>query len=208
MKRAKMTNEQTTEPELRVDLSTFSTGDFDRGASSVKELVWAIVSLILFRLCPLKLSGLKGLVLRRFGAKVGHGVVMKPQVKITFPWKLTLGDHVWLGEDCWLLNLAPITIEANACISQRAFLCTGNHSYTSPAFDLITKPIQVGQGAWIGANAFVGPGVAVGTHAVLTAGSVATKDLQPYGIYQGNPAVLIKQRQITSMLSKLPKSAA
>lgn len=208
MKRAKMTNEQTTEPELRVDLSTFSTGDFDRGASSVKELVWAIVSLILFRLCPLKLSGLKGLVLRRFGAKVGHGVVMKPQVKITFPWKLTLGDHVWLGEECWLLNLAPITIEANACISQRAFLCTGNHSYTSPAFDLMTKPIQVGQGAWIGANAFVGPGVAVGTHAVLTAGSVATKDLQPYGIYQGNPAVLIKQRQITSMLSKLPKSAA
>jgi putative colanic acid biosynthesis acetyltransferase WcaF len=194
--------------EAQVDLSRFSTCDFDRGASSVKELVWAVVSLILFRLCPLKLSGLKCSVLRRFGAKVGRGVVIKPQVKITFPWKLTLGDHVWLGEECWLLNLAPIIIEDNACISQRAFLCTGNHSYTSPAFDLITKPIQVGQGAWIGANAFVGPGVAVGTHAVLTAGSVATKDLQPYGIYQGNPAVLIKQRQITTMLSKLPKSAA
>jgi putative colanic acid biosynthesis acetyltransferase WcaF len=194
--------------EAQVDLSRFSTCDFDRGASSVKELVWAVVSLILFRLCPLKLSGLKCSVLRRFGAKVGRGVVIKPQVKITFPWKLTLGDHVWLGEECWLLNLAPIIIEDNACISQRAFLCTGNHSYTSPAFDLITKPVQVGQGAWIGANAFVGPGVAVGTHAVLTAGSVATKDLQPYGIYQGNPAVLIKQRQITTMLSNLPKSAA
>jgi putative colanic acid biosynthesis acetyltransferase WcaF len=194
-----MTNEQKTEPELRVDLSTFSTSGFDRGASSVKELVWAVVSLILFRLCPLKLSGLKGSVLRTFGAKVGRGVVIKPQVKITFPWKLTLGDHVWLGEECWLLNLAPITIEDNACISQRAFLCTGNHSYTSPAFDLIIKPIQVAPGAWIGANAFVGPGVAVGTHAVLIAGSVATKDLQPYGIYQGNSAVLIKQRQITTV---------
>jgi putative colanic acid biosynthesis acetyltransferase WcaF len=203
MKRASMTNERATEPDLRVDLSAFSTGGFDRGASSVKELLWAFVSLILFRFCPLKHSGLKRSVLRWFGAKVGRGVVIKPQVKITFPWKLTLGDHVWLGEECWLLNLAPITIEDNACISQRAFLCTGNHSYTSPSFDLITKPIQVGQGAWIAADAFVGPGVAVGTHAVLTAGSVATKDLQPYGIYQGNPAVLIKQRQITSVLSKL-----
>jgi putative colanic acid biosynthesis acetyltransferase WcaF len=198
-----MTDEQRTEPELRVDLSKFSTGGFDRGANSVKELVWTIVSLTLFRLCPLKLSRLKCSVLRAFGAKVGHGVVIKPQVKVTFPWKLTLGDHVWLGEECWLLNLAPITIADDACISQRAFLCTGNHSYTSPDFDLITKPILVAPGAWIGANAFVGPGIAVGTHAVLTAGSVATKDLQPYGIYQGNPAVLLKQRRIGEEVEKL-----
>jgi putative colanic acid biosynthesis acetyltransferase WcaF len=188
--------------EDQVDLSKFSTGDFDRGASSMKELVWAVVSLILFHLCPLKLSGLKCSVLRTFGAMVGRNVVIKPQVKITFPWKLTLGDHVWLGEECWLLNLAPIAIADNACISQRAFLCTGNHSYTSPAFNLITMPIQVAPGAWIGANAFVGPGVAVGTHAVLTAGSVATKDLQPYGIYHGNPAVLLKQRQIREKTEK------
>ena len=178
------------------NLALFSTGDFNRGASKAKELFWLLVSLWLFRLCPLKLSGLKAVVLRFFGASVGHGVVFKPNVKITFPWKLTLGDHVWLGEECWLLNLAPITIEANVCISQRAFLCTGNHNYKSPAFDLITKPIQVERGAWIAAAAFVGPGVSVGCHAVLAAGSVATKDLEPYGIYQGNPAVLIKKRVI------------
>lgn len=162
----------------------------------MKELVWLMVSLVLFRLCPLKLSALKCHALRLFGARVGRGVVIKPAVKITFPWKLALGDHVWLGEECWLLNLAPITIAADVRISQRAFLCTGNHDFNSPTFDLITKPIQVEPGAWIGANAFVGPGVTVGTHAVLTAGSVATKDLQPCGIYQGNPAALIKQRQI------------
>jgi putative colanic acid biosynthesis acetyltransferase WcaF len=131
---------------------------------------------------------------------VGHDVVIKPEVKITFPWKLALGDHVWLGEECWLLNLAPITIEADVCISQRAFLCTGNHNYKSPAFDLITKPIRVEQGAWIGASTFVGPGITVGTHAVLTAGSVATKDLEPYGIYQGNPAVRVKERVIEQKL--------
>jgi putative colanic acid biosynthesis acetyltransferase WcaF len=187
---------QRSEPELRVDLSKFSTGGFERGASAFNELVWIIVSLFLFRLCPLKLSRLKCSVLRWFGAQIGHGVVIKPQVKITFPWKLTIGDHVWLGEECWLLNLAPITIEDHVAISQRAFLCTGNHDYHSPAFDLITKPIRVEQGAWVGAGAFVGPGVAVGSHAVLTAGSVATKSLDAYGIYRGNPAVLVKKREI------------
>jgi len=180
----------------QVDLSVFSTGGFDRGAGTSKELLWLIVSLFLFRLCPLKLSGLKCWVLRRFGARVGCGVVIKPDVKITFPWKLTLGDHVWLGEEVFILNLAPVTIESHVCVSQRAFLCTGNHDYKSPSFDLITKPIRVERGAWIGASAFVSPGVTVGTHAVLTAGSVATKDLHPYGIYQGSPAVKVKDRVI------------
>ena len=185
-----------------VDLSTFFTGDFNRGASRFKELCWLVVSQLLFQLCPLKLSALKAAVLRWFGASVGRGVVIKPQVKITFPWKLTVGDHVWLGEESWLLNLAPIIIEDNVCISQRAFLCAGNHNYKSPAFDLITQPIQVEQGAWIGAGGFVGPGVLVGSHAVLAAGSVATKDLEPYGIYQGNPAVLVKKRVIEQKLKR------
>jgi len=183
---------------MNVDLSKFSTGDFDRGAGPLKEGCWILASTILFRLCPLKLSGLKCAVLRAFGAKIGRGVVIKPRVTITFPWKLTLGDHVWLGEECWLLNLAPIVIESHACISQRAFLCTGNHNYKSQTFDLITRPVHIETGAWIGANAFVGPGVRVGAHAVLTAGTVATGSLQPSGVYRGNPAVLVKQREIYS----------
>jgi putative colanic acid biosynthesis acetyltransferase WcaF len=182
---------------MNVDLSKFSTGSFDRGAGPLKEGLWILTSLFLFRLCALKLSGLKCAVLRAFGAKVGSGVVIKPRVIITFPWKLTLGDHVWLGEECWLLNLAPIVIGNHVCISQRAFLCTGNHDYKSPVFDLIVKPIHVEEGAWIGASALVGPGVQVGSHAVLTAGSVATDDLQPSGIYRGNPAVLVRQRIIS-----------
>ncbi len=179
-----------------VDLSTYTPGDFDRGAGLLKEGFWILASLFLFRLCPLKLSGLKCAVLRAFGAKVGRDVVIKPQVKITFPWKLMVGDHVWLGEECWLLNLEHITIADNVCISQRAFLCTGNHNYKSPAFDLIVKPIHVEEGAWIGAGAFVGPGVTIGNHAVLAAGSIATRDLEPFGIYQGNPAVWVRQRAV------------
>lgn len=182
----------------QVDLSIYKTVGFERGASVLKEGLWLVVSLILFRLCPFKFSALKCSVLRWFGAKVGAGVVIKPDVRITFPWKLTLGDHVWVGEGSWLLNLAPITIESHACISQRAFLCAGSHDYKSPTFDLHVLPITIERGAWIGACAWVGPGVRIGSHAVLTANSVAVKDLEPSGIYQGNPAQFIRQRIISS----------
>ncbi len=184
---------------MTVDFSKYTVGRFDRGAGVLKEALWLFINLLLFQLCPLSLSALKCFVLRCFGAKIGHGVVIKPQVKITFPWKLKLGDHVWLGEECWLLNLEQIIIGDNVCISQRAFLCTGNHNYKSPLFDLIVKPIHIESGAWIGAATVVGPGVKVGSHAVLTAGSVATDDLQPFGIYRGNPAVFVKQRAIVGM---------
>jgi len=181
---------------MPVDLSKFSNPQFDRGASRFKEMLWVLVSCLFFATpCPLP-SVLRVFWLRCFGAKIGRGVVIKPQVKITFPWKLTLGNHIWLGEECWLLNLEHVSIADHVCISQRAFLCTGNHNYKSPKFDLSVKPIQVEAGAWIGASAFVGPGVKVGSHAVLTAGSVATDDLQPFGICRGNPAVWVKAREL------------
>jgi putative colanic acid biosynthesis acetyltransferase WcaF len=184
---------------LNVDLSSYSAARFDRGAGKLKEGAWRLVNLFLFQLCPIGFYALKRTVLRGFGAKIGRGVVIKPQVKITFPWKLAVGDHAWLGEECWLLNLEHIIIAGNTCISQRAFLCTGNHNYKSPTFDLTVKPIQIDDGAWIGAGAWVGPGVHVGSHAVLTAGSVATTDLKPFTINRGNPAFCIKQRIISKI---------
>lgn len=181
----------------RVDLSAFTNEGFERGAGAFKEGLWMLVSLLLFRFCPLPLYRLKNSLLRWFGARVGRGVVIKPDVRITFPWKLELGDYVWLGEGCWLLNLAPITLASHVCVSQRAFLCTGSHDYKSVTFDLQVRPIVVERGAWLGACAWVGPGVRVGEHAVLTANSVAAGDLEPFGIYQGNPAGLIRKRKIS-----------
>jgi putative colanic acid biosynthesis acetyltransferase WcaF len=182
---------------LPMDLSRYTPGQFDRGAGVVKEALWLVVSLILFRLCPFSFSALKCSVLRAFGASVGRNVTIKPQVKITFPWKLTVGDHVWLGEECWLLNLERIVIGSNVSISQRAVLCTGSHDYKRATFDLIVKPITVENGAWLGAGCWVGPGVTIGSHSILTLGSVATKNLAANGIYRGNPAELVKQRVIS-----------
>lgn len=184
--------------KTKVDLGAFSNRDFDRGASGLKEALWLVVRLVLFLHCPLCLSKLKCYVLRLFGAEVGRHVIIKPQVKITFPWKLTIKDNVWLGEECYILNLAHVTLAHSTCISQRAFLCTGNHDYRKATFDLITKPITIHEGAWIGAGAFVGPGVVVGSHAVLAALSVANKELTSWTIYQGNPALPIGERVITS----------
>jgi putative colanic acid biosynthesis acetyltransferase WcaF len=181
---------------MQVNLGTYSSANFNRGASRFTEFVWIWVSQCLFRFFPFSLSPLKCAVLRLFGAQIGKGVVIKPQVKITFPWKLSIGDDVWLGEECWLLNLEKIVIGNNVCISQRAMLCTGSHNYKLPTFDLIVKPIAVEDGAWIGAAAWIGPGVTIGTHAVLTAGSVAAKDLEPWKIYRGNPAEFIRTRAI------------
>ncbi len=187
-----------TSPQPQINLAAYSRGDFDRGASIFREALWVLVSFWLFRLCPFKFSALKRLALRCFGARVGRGVIIKPNLRITFPWKLTLGNDVWLGEECWLLNLAPIVIEDNVCISQRAFLCAGNHNYKSLNFDLTTQPVRVENSAWIGANAFVGPGVTVGARSVVCAGSVVTETLPADGIFRGNPAIWLKRRVISS----------
>lgn len=183
-----------TSPTKRIDLARYTVAGFDRGASRLREALWVLVRCLFFApTLPWPVSW-RVFWLRRFGAKVGHGVVVRSGVNIHFPWRLEIGDHVWLGEECWLLNLAPIVIGNNGCISQRAFLCTGSHDYKSATFDLIVKPITLEEGCWIGAGAWVGPGVRLGTHAVLAAGSVATHDLQAWGVYRGNPAVFVRRR--------------
>lgn len=177
-----------------VDLSKFNNTAFSRGASVGKELLWRIVQQSVFNIEWVKAYGLKHRVLRCFGATLQAGVVIKPKAKITFPWKLSIGANSWIGEEAWLLNLDRIEIGSNVCVSQRALLCTGSHNWKKDSFDLITDPIIIEDGAWICADVFIGPGVTVGKNAVVTAGSVVTKDLPPDMICSGNPCVAVKKR--------------
>lgn len=124
-------------------------------------------------------------------------MVIKNHVTIKFPWKLVIGDNVWLGENCWIDNLDNVIIGNNVCISQGSLLITGNHDYAKHDFPYRNAPIIVEDGAWIGAKSTVCPGVTVHRNAILTVGSILTKDAQPYGIYQGNPAKYIRDRIIS-----------
>lgn len=134
--------------------------------------------------------------MRLFGAKIGKGLVIKPHVSIKYPWLLEIGDHVWIGEHAWIDNLAKVTLKNNSCVSQGALLLCGNHNYKKSTFDLIVREITLEEGSWAGARSLVCPGVRMGSHSLLTAGSVATSSLDPYWIYQGNPAVKVKKREI------------
>ena len=113
-----------------------------------------------------------------------------------YPWLLEVGDNAWIGEDAWLDNLAWIRIGPNACVSQGAYLCTGNHDWTDPSFALTVRPITIQAGAWIGAKAVVCPGVEVGACAVAAAGSVVNGKLEADMIYAGNPAIAVRKRNI------------
>lgn len=179
----------------KTDLASFDNSWYNPG-NPLKRALWYVTNVIYFKSRMFPFSGLKVLILRLFGAKVGHGVVIKPAVNIKFPWKLTIGHHTWIGEGVWIDNLAQVSIGPNSCLSQGSMLLCGNHNYAKTTFDLMTGRIILEDGVWIGAHAIVCPGVTCSSHSILTVKSVANKNLDPYGIYQGNPAAKIKERKI------------
>lgn len=178
-------------------LNNYTTGDYTPGAPLIKQLFWYFIGCPLVRSYWLPTSELKVFLLRLFGAKIGEGVRLKPGVLIKFPWRLSVGDYVWLGENLWIDNLAQVTIGSNVCLSQGVYLCTGNHSWSHPNFELITEPITIEDGSWIAARAVIGPGVTVKKGAVLGLGAVTGKSLEAMTIYVGNPAQAIKERIIS-----------
>ena len=158
-----------------LDLAKFNNASFSRGAPRWKEALWWVARCLFFAPWLPVPSAVKVVVLRRFGAKVGAGVVIRSRVNITFPWKLEIGDHVWLGDEVLILSLDQVVIGSNVCISQRAFLCTGSHDFRIETFDLITRPIEIGDGCWIAAQAFIGPGAVLPAETMVKAGEVWKK---------------------------------
>jgi putative colanic acid biosynthesis acetyltransferase WcaF len=182
---------------LQTDLSKYNNHPFNPGGNVFTRSVWYYVNAVIFKTGLLPISGIKVFFLRLFGAQIGTKVIIKPYVNIKYPWNLTVGNNTWIGENVWIDSLVMITIGSNVCLSQGAVLIAGSHNYKKISFGLITGSIILEDGAWIGAFSVVNQGITVATHAVLTAGSVATKNLQAYSIYQGNPAIKIRPRVIT-----------
>ncbi len=178
-----------------IDLSKFSNEWYKPGNIILRILWYVTEVLFLSTRIPFP-SIFKSFLLRLFGAKIGRNAVIKPNVKIKYPWFLEIGNNVWLGEGVWIDNLTDVRIAHNVCISQGAYLCTGNHNYKKQSFDLIVKPIIIEDGVWVGAKSVICPGVTLKTHSVITAGSVVTEDTEPYTVYQGNPAVPVRRRVI------------
>jgi putative colanic acid biosynthesis acetyltransferase WcaF len=181
---------------LKTQLNLYKPQNYSPGRSKLVIGLWMLVSLVVFESGWFPVLGLKRILLRAFGASIGTGVIIKPQVKIKFPWKLQVGSYSWIGEKVWIDNLVPVTIGAHCCVSQGAYLCCGNHQYSKPTFDLITQPIELKQGVWLAAQSMIAPGTTVEEHCVVTAGSVLSGSTEPYTVYRGNPAVKIRMRKI------------
>lgn len=179
--------------KVRLDLFDSKVG-LDRGASKIKEIIWYFVKVVFFMTSIPFPNILKKKLLILFGAKVGQNVTIKPRVNIHMPWKLIIENDVWIGEEVFILNFENIAIGSNVCISQRAFLCGGNHDFTIPSMPYRNGKIILEDGCWVGASCFVGPGIKVGVDSILVAGSILTSDALTNGIYRGNPAKFIKNR--------------
>lgn len=179
----------------KVTLNRYSNYWYKPGPK-IKIACWYFINSIFFKNSLITSSSLKVWLLRLFGAKIGNGVVIKPSVNIKYPWLLSVGDHVWIGEKVWIDNLTDVVIGNNVCVSQSAMLLTGNHDYKKQTFDLRVAAIILEDGVWVGAKSIVCPGVICQSHSVLSVNSVANKNLSAYGIYQGNPAIKVRDRKI------------
>ena len=163
------------------------------------RLLWGIVDLSLFRFSPKPLHAWRSILLRAFGAKVGRGVHVYPKVKIWAPWNLELADECGIANGAILYSMGKIKLGKRVVLSQGAHLCAGTHDYTKQGFPLVTMPIQIGDYAWVAAEAFVHPGVTLGEGCVIGARSVVTKNMPEWTVCAGNPCQPIKKRIMTEI---------
>ena len=181
---------------LTVDNSKFNNSNYNPGKSIFLKTIWYCINLFIFKSYLFPFYSFKVWLLRLFGAKIGIGLIIKPNVNIKYPWLLEVGNNVWIGESAWIDNLVKVSLGNNVCISQGAIILTGNHNYSLQSFDLMVGKVTLEDGVWIGAKSVVCPGVMCCSHSVLTAGSVTSKKLEPYSVYTGNPATKSHNRNI------------
>jgi putative colanic acid biosynthesis acetyltransferase WcaF len=170
-----------------MDLTTYDQSDFDRGRPGWFILLWWLVQAVTFPLTPHFASGIRVKILRLFGATIGTGVLIRPTARFTYPWKISIGNHSWIGDDVVLYSLDRIHIGDHCVISQKSYLCTGSHNIQDPSFGLTTAEITIGNGAWIASDCFVAPGVTIGSNTVVGARSTVMASLAAGKVCWGTP---------------------
>lgn len=182
--------------KLKVQNKNFDNNWYYPGRPFYFILSWYFINSFVFNSYLIPCNWIKISLLRLFGATIGEGVIIKPHVNIKYPWNLMIGNYVWIGESVWIDNLHLVNIGNNVTISQGALLLSGSHNYKKSTFDLILGEITLEDGVWIASKSVVSSGVTCKTHSILTLNSVATSDLDEYGVYRGNPAQKCRQRVI------------
>lgn len=189
-------SQQRNRPTQYQLLESFQLPFGFRGQPGFVVQIWWLVQASLFAWSPQFLYGWRRFLLRLFGAKIGQKVLIRPSVRVTYPWKLSIGDYSWIGDQVELYTLGEITIGANVVVSQRSYLCTGSHDFTRPTFDIYAKPIRIEDQVWVASDVFVAPGVTLGEGCVVGVRSTVLTDLPGGMLCYGSPAKAIRTREI------------
>ena len=176
------------------NLELYRTPKDFRGKSAVFVQLWWFTQSTLFKLSPQVFYKWRNVVLRLFGAKIGKNVIIRPSVTITYPWKVSIGDNSWIGDDVVLYSLGEIIIGSDTVISQKSYICTGSHDYNKIDFPISAKKITIGNECWLATDVFVSPGISIPNGVVVGARSSVMDDLESYAVYVGSPARFLKKR--------------
>ncbi|CAN5674440.1 hypothetical protein BH10ACI4_BH10ACI4_11340 [soil metagenome] len=187
---------------MTVSLASFQKNKAVHARSLALRAVWKFIGLPILRSPVLYGTSWRVLLLKLFGAHIEEGVQIKTGVRVTAPWLLRIGTHSWIGEDCWIDNMAMVTIGNDVCISQGVYLCTGNHDWGDPTFRMFASEITLGDGCWIASKSVLAPGVTIGKNAIAGIGSVVSSSIPPDLIYSGNPASF---RAVRTLATAPPK---
>lgn len=180
------------------DLSLFKMPKGFRGKPGWYVQIWWLVQSTLFRLSPQFAYSYRAMLLRLFGAKVGKKTVIRPTAKITYPWKVEIQDNVWIGDDVVLYSLGSIKIGSNSVISQRSYICAGDHDYSDPSFPIRGIGISIGEECWLATDTFVAPGVTIAKGVVTGARSSVFTNLPENTVCLGSPCKPVKIRAVRS----------
>lgn len=175
-------------------LNTFKLPKNFRGRNAFIVQLWWIVQGVFFRNSPQFLYGFRRFLLRLFGAKIGKKVIIRPTVKTTYPWKVSIGDYSWVGDNVTLYSLGEIEIGENVVISQKSYLCTGSHDFLMPDFPIFAKKIFIDDQCWLATDVFIAPGVSIGRGTVIGSRSSVYKNIPSNKVCFGNPAKILRER--------------